>query len=109
MYGENSKPQPAEVSSAAGIPFFRAVTERADSRNAIPDIGGGHLSRAICATEKPALYLYAMSNHLAPAVFADWSHLVNRALEAVEDVTGSRGLYGEGLVIVVAANLTLCH
>jgi hypothetical protein len=59
--------------------------------------------------EKLTLDLYAVPNHFALAVFANRSHRLNCALEAVEGVPRSGSFDDECLVIIIAADLTLGH
>ena len=64
---------------------------------------------AVRTAEEPAADLGSMPDHLASAVFAQRSHRVDRALEAVEGVSGAGGDHFERLVVIVSADLTLAH
>jgi hypothetical protein len=58
---------------------------------------------------KGAVRLDAVADDLATAVVADRRELVDRALEAVEDVVVARGDDLKRQVVVIAAYLTLGH
>ena len=60
------------------------------------------------AEEFPAA-LYPMSNHFAPALFADWGKLMDCALKAVEDVPVTSRYHLETELVVITANFTDCH
>ena len=61
------------------------------------------------ATEDLSIGLHTMPDDAAIAVRTDRRQRVNRAFEAVECVPRSRCCQLKGLVIIVAANLTLRH
>src|SRR5690349_15678842 len=67
------------------------------------------MTGAARAAEHLAGRLDAVPDHLAPAVLAQRSQPMNRALEAVEDVVVAAVDDLEGLVVLVAAHLTLWH
>src|ERR1043166_4118862 len=68
----------------------------------------GH-SRAIRATVERSLCLYAVSDDLATAMFAERREPVNRTFETVKRVTRTGGDDVEGQMIVVAAHFAFCH
>jgi hypothetical protein len=67
-------------------------------------------ARAVSAAVEVPVRLDAVTNHLHPAVLADRGEGVDGTLEAIEGVpavTSHPNL--EGFVVVVAADLALCH
>src|SRR4051794_2697125 len=70
--------------------------------------GAGGLG-AVCAAVEAGASLHTMPDDLAPAVFADRRHPVDRALEAVEGVHGPLRVNLERHVVVVPADLALRH
>src|SRR5271166_38170 len=75
-------------------------------------VGDGHdprLPGAIGAAIEGAVCLDSVADHLASALGADRGELVDRALEAVEDMPLPRRDDFEGQVIFVAADFTLRH
>src|SRR5918997_4502603 len=70
---------------------------------------GALLGGAVRAAEQAAVGLDAVADHADAAVLAGRRQRVDRALEAVEGVRGARRGHLDGLVVVVAADLTLRH
>jgi hypothetical protein len=73
------------------------------------DVGHARVARALCTAVKGLVGLYAVADDLAPAVIADRSKLVNRALEAVERVPAAGRNNVKRKIIIVTADLTNCH
>ncbi len=61
------------------------------------------------ATEDLPFSFHAMSDHLAAAVRTGGGKRVNRALEAVEDMTLPLGRHFEALVVIISADFTFRH
>jgi hypothetical protein len=64
---------------------------------------------AIGATEELAATLHTVSDHLASAMLANRSQLMDRAFEAVKYMPVTRCDYFEAQGIVVATNFAYCH
>src|SRR5437879_1692832 len=69
----------------------------------------GRVTGAVRAAEELAVDLDAVADDLAAAVLAHRCHVVDGALEAVEGVVRAGGDDFEGLVVVVATDLTARH
>ena len=67
------------------------------------------LARAVCTTVESRVGLDAVTDDLTPAVIADRGKLVNRALEAIERVSGASCNNVKREIIIVVADFTLCH
>lgn len=61
------------------------------------------------AAEKVPSAFDAVADHLALTVLADGGELVDRTLEAVEDVPVAGGDHLEAELVIILANLALCH
>ena len=59
--------------------------------------------------EEVTVYLDAVANDSALAVFADRSHRLDRTFETVEDVTRAGGNDLEALVVFIATNFASGH
>lgn len=64
---------------------------------------------AVCPAVEAALRLHAVTNDPAPALMAGRGERMDRALEAVKDVSLISAYQLEGLVVVVPANLAYGH
>jgi hypothetical protein len=64
---------------------------------------------AIGATEELAATFHTVSDHLASAMLANRSQLMDRAFEAVKYVPVTRCDYFKAQGIVVATNFAYCH
>jgi hypothetical protein len=71
-------------------------------------VGTGLVS-AVGAAEIILFRLDAVSDDLAAAMGTDRSEFVDRAFETIENVPVSRRDHLERKVIIVSANLALCH
>jgi hypothetical protein len=76
---------------------------------AIPNIGGGRGPCAMGAAEKSPSDFDAMPNDPAFAVFANRSHGLDRALEAVKRVSRASRYQFETFVVFVTTNFTGSH
>jgi len=61
------------------------------------------------AAKEVTLHLHAVANDAAFAVLANRGHRLDRALEAVENMTCTGGHHLESLVVIVATNFTSRH
>jgi hypothetical protein len=61
------------------------------------------------AAKEVTLDLHAVANDPAFAVLANRGHRLDRALEAVENMTCTGGRHLESLVVLVATNFTSRH
>jgi hypothetical protein len=65
--------------------------------------------RAIGAAEEVFLCLDSVPDYPASAVRANGRELMNRAFETIENVPLARRYHFKRQIIIVAANLALCH
>lgn len=65
--------------------------------------------RAVRAAEKVFFRFDSVTDDAAAAIGANRRELVNRAFETIENVRVSRRDNFEGQVIIISANLALCH
>jgi hypothetical protein len=61
------------------------------------------------AAEEPPPNLHSMPDDLALAMLADRSHLLDRALKAVEGVSRASRFHKDGLIVIIPADFALCH
>ena len=78
-------------------------------RLVVPNLGGAGVMRTVRAAVGLSVRLDAVADDAALAVRARRSEYMDRALEAVEGMLLSALGDQEGLVVVVAADLTLSH
>jgi hypothetical protein len=77
--------------------------------DAVIQFGYTSLARAMSTAEERTIGFYTMADNLAAAVLALRSQRVNRAFERIEHVRFPPHNYFKTLVIIIPANLTLCH
>jgi len=61
------------------------------------------------AAKEVALDLHSVADDPAFAVLANWGHCLDRALEAVENMTCASGCHLKSLVVLVATNFASGH
>ena len=75
----------------------------------IPYSFNAFLAGAVSATVKSAVRFYAVSDDFAAAMITDGGELVDRAFEAVKRVSRSGSNDFERQIIIIPADVTLCH